>query len=233
MKLTFDEILNRLREQRDPEAVAGMARYGIVGREVFGVKVPLLRVMAKEAGRDHELAQRLWGYPSRETRILATMIDHWKWVDEAQMARWVIDFDSWEVCDQACGNLFAYTPYAYAKAFEWSGRSEEFVKRAGFVLMADLAHRDKKTSDDDLAAFFPFIEREAGDDRNFVKKAVNWALRDLGKRNLALNRLAIATAERLIAQPSPSARWNGRDALRELTGDKVQAVLRERAVAED
>lgn len=229
MTLSYDVILDRLRKAYDPAAVKGMARYGIVGQEVFGVKVPVLRTMAKEAGRDHELAQRLWDYPSRETRVLATMIDHWKWVDESQMERWVADLDSWEVCDQACGNLFAYTPFAYAKAMEWSGRPEEFVKRAGFVLMADLAHRDKSTSDDALAAFFPVIEREAGDGRNFVKKAVNWALRDIGKRNLALNRQAITTAERLLIQPHPSARWNGRDALRELTSDMVQAVLWKRA----
>jgi 3-methyladenine DNA glycosylase AlkD len=226
--MTYDEILNRLNAQRDSAAVAGMARYGIVGQEVFGVKVPVLRTMAKEARRDHELAQRLWAYPSRETRVLATMIDHWRWVDEAQIEAWVADFDSWEVCDQACGNLFAHTPFAYAKALEWSGRPEEFVKRAGFVLMADLAHRDQKTSDEALAAFLPIIEHEAGDGRNFVKKSVNWALRDIGKRNLALNAAAIATAERLIAQPSAPARWNGRDALGELTSEKVQAMLRKR-----
>lgn len=226
MTLTIDQILQRLEAQRDPEAVAGMARYGIVGREVFGVKVPVLRAMAKEIGSDHELAQQLWAYPSRETRVLATMVDRWQWVDEAQMETWVMDFDSWEVCDQACGNLFAYTPYAYDKAMAWSARPEEFVKRAGFVLMADLAHKDKKTTDEALAAFLPVIEREAGDDRNFVKKAVNWALRDIGKRNLALNGQAIATAEQLIAHPESSARWNGRDARRELTSEAIQSRLR-------
>jgi 3-methyladenine DNA glycosylase AlkD len=228
MTITYDEILNRLEAQRDPSAVAGMARYGIVGQEVFGVKMPILRRLAREAGRDHALAQRLWAYPSRETRILATLVDHWQWVEEPQMETWVADFDSWEVCDQACGNLFAYTPFAYAKALEWSARPEEFIKRAGFVLMADLAHQDKKTPDADLAAFLPIIEREAGDSRNFVKKAVNWALRDIGKRNLALNAQAIATAERLIPQPTTTARWNGRDARRELTSEKVQAVLQRR-----
>jgi 3-methyladenine DNA glycosylase AlkD len=227
--MTLDEILDRLNAQRDPAAVAGMARYGIVGQEVFGVKVLILRAWAKDTGRDHALAQQLWAYPSRETRVLATMIDHWKWVEEAQMERWVADFDSWEVCDQACGNLFAYTPFAFSKAVAWSERPEEFVKRAGFVLMADLAHRDQKSTDEALAAFLPMIEREAGDGRNFVKKAVNWALRDIGKRNLALNDQSIATARRLIEQPAASARWNGRDALRELTSDKVQAVLRTRA----
>lgn len=225
MALTYDEILDRLRAAADPDAVAGMARYGIVGPEVFGVKVPVLRSMAREAGRDHALALRLWAYPSRETRVLATMVDRPQWVDEAQMEVWVAGFDSWEVCDQACGNLFAYTPFAYAKAMAWSARPEEFVKRAGFVLMADLAHKDKKTSDQALAAFFPVIEREAGDDRNFVKKAVNWALRDIGKRNAALNAQAVAVAARLLERPEPSARWNGRDARRELTSDAVQKRL--------
>ena len=225
MALSYEEILDRLRAGRDDAAVAGMARYGIVGAEVFGVKVPVLRAMAKEAGRDHDLAARLWAYPSRETRILATLIDRPQWVDEAQMAAWAAGFDSWEVCDQACGNLFAHTPFAYPKAVEWSARPEAFVKRAGFVLMADLAHRDKKTSDAALLACLPVIEREAADGRNFVKKAVNWALRDIGKRNVALNVAAVATAERLIAQPSPAARWNGRDALRELTSATVQARL--------
>ncbi len=228
MSMTYEEILEQLRAHRDPAAVAGMARYAIVGPEVFGVKIPVLRAMAKQTGRDHALAQRLWAYPSRETRILATMVDHWRWVDEAQMEAWALIFDSWELCDHACGNLFGHTPFAYAKAFEWSGRLEEFVKRAGFVLMAELAHRDKKTSDEALAAFLPVIEREAGDGRNFVKKAVNWALRDIGKRNQALNAQAIATAERLIAQPSAAARWNGRDARRELTSEKVGAALRKR-----
>lgn len=218
-------ILKQLEAQRDPEAVAGMARYGIVGREVFGVKVPVLRRMAKELGRDHELALELWAYPSRETRVLATMVDRPQWVEEAQMEAWAIDLDSWEVCDQACGNLFAYTPFAFANALAWSERSEEFVKRAGFVLMADLAHKDKKTTDEQLAVFFPVIEREAGDGRNFVKKAVNWALRDIGKRNRALNAQAVTVAERLITRPEAAARWNGRDALRELTSEKVQARL--------
>ena len=229
MALTYEEILDRLRAGRDADAVAGMARYGIVGAEVFGVKVPVLRAMAKEAGRDHALALRLWTYPSRETRILATMIDRPQWVDEAQMEAWAADFDSWEVCDQACGNLFAHTPLAYDKALAWSARPEAFVKRAGFVLMAVLAHRDQKTSDEALLAFLPIIEREAGDGRNFVKKGVNWALRDIGKRNLALNAQAVAVAERLSERPEPAARWNGRDAQRELTSKAVQARLAERA----
>ena len=232
MALTYEEILVRLRAAAAPDAVAGMARYGIVGAEVFGVKVPVLRAMAKETGRDHALALRLWAYPSRETRVLATMVERPQWVDEAQMEAWAADFDSWEVCDQACGNLFAHTPLAYAKALAWSARPEAFVKRAGFVLMADLAHRDQKTSDAALQAFLPVIEREAGDGRNFVKKAVNWALRDIGKRNLVLNVDAIAVADRLRRRPEPAARWNGGDAWRELTSEAVQARLAERAARE-
>lgn len=228
MSLSYEEIISRLEGLRDPAAVAGMARYGIVAQEVYGVKIPVLRAMAKEAGRDHVLAARLWAYPSRETRVLASMIDEWRQVDEAQLESWVADFDSWEVCDQVC-SLFAKTPYAYAKAVEWSARPEAFVKRAGFVLMAYLAHQEFKTSDEALLAFLPIIEREAGDGRNFVKKAVNWALRDIGKRNLALNAAAIATAERLIQQPAAPARWNGRDALRELSSEKVQERLRVRS----
>ncbi len=232
MALTYEEILDRLRAAAAPDAVAGMARYGIVGAEVFGVKVPVLRAMAKEAGRDHTLALRLWAYPSRETRVLATMVDRPQWVDEAQMEAWAADFDSWEVCDQACGNLFAHTPLACAKSLEWSARPEAFVKRAGFVLMADLAHRDQKTSNAALLAFLPVIEREAGDGRNFVKKAVNWALRDIGKRNLVLNVDAIAVADRLRQRSEPAARWNGGDAWRELTSEAVQARLAERAARE-
>lgn len=227
MTLTFEAIHRRLQEQRDPAAAAGMARYAITGPELFGISLPALRTLAREAGRDHDLAAQLWAWPSRETRILASMIDHWKWVDDAQMEAWAADFDSWEVCDQTCSNLFAHTPFVYEKAMAWSNRPEEFVKRAGFVLMAELTRRDRRTTDETLAAFFPVIEREAADERNFVKKAVNWALRDIGKRNLTLNAQAIAVAERLITQPSRSARWNGRDALRELTGDKIQARLRQ------
>jgi 3-methyladenine DNA glycosylase AlkD len=146
-------------------------------------------------------------------------------VDEEQMERWVQDFDSWDVCDQVCYNLFDRTPFAYQKAVEWSGRSQEFVKRAGFVLMAGLALHDKRAADEAFAPFFPIIVREATDERNFVKKAVNWALRGIGKRNRSLNRQAIETARQIQALATPAARWNARDALRELTSDKIQARL--------
>lgn len=221
----FNAIVARLQAQQDDDAVAGMAHYGIVGNYIYGVKIPILRQMAKETGTDHELAQRLWAHESRETRILASLVDDRKLVDRAQMERWVADFDSWEVCDQVCSNLFGRTPHAYAKAIEWSGRPEVFVKRAGFVLMARLAHKDMKSTDAALLAFLPLIEREAIDERNFVRKAVNWALRDIGKRNPVLNAAAIETAERLIVQENKAARWNGNDARRELTGSAVRQRL--------
>jgi 3-methyladenine DNA glycosylase AlkD len=223
--MTRDEIVRQLEARADPAAVAGMARYGITGAQVYGVKVPVLRQMARDIGRSHALALDLWAHNSRETRVLASMIDEWRAVDEAQMEAWVADFDSWEVCDQVCGNLFAKTPYAFDRALAWSERSEVFVKRAGFVLMANLAHRSSNLPDERLAAFLPIIEREAGDGRNFVKKAANWALRDIGKRNQALNTEVIVVAARLKERPEPSARWNGNDAWRELTSATVQKRL--------
>lgn len=221
----FTTILTRLESERNEDAVAGMARYGITGTVVYGVKIPVLRAIAREIGHDHTLAQQLWSTDSRETRVLAALIDDPRLVDETQMERWVLDFDSWEVCDQVCSTLFGRTPYAYAKAIAWSDRPETFVKRAGFVLMARLAHKDMKTSDADLLTCLPLIEREASDPRNFVRKAVNWALRDIGKRNPLLNAAAIATAERLIAQDDRTARWNGHDARRELTSGAVRQRL--------
>lgn len=225
MEHNFTTIQSWLAAKSDEAAVAGMARYGITGTTVYGVKIPELRALAKTIGRNHALAQDLWAIDSRETRILAALIDDPRQVDEAQMERWAADFDSWEVCDQVCSALFGRTPYAYAKAIDWSERPEEFVKRAGFVLMARLAHKDKKTSDADLLACLPIIEREAADERNYVRKAVNWALRDIGKRNPALNAAAIETADRLIAQDNKTARWNGHDARRELTSEAVRSRL--------
>lgn len=225
MSTQAEQILTAIQAVADPDAVAGMTRYGIVGSQVYGVKIPVLRAMAKEIGYDHELAQELWAINSRETRVLATMVDHWKQVTPEQMDAWAAEFDSWEVCDQACSNLFGRTPCAHDKALAWSERPEEFVKRAGFVLMAVLSHKKSKTPPEQLAEYLPIIRRESGDDRNFVKKAVNWALRDIGKSSLPLNTAAIETAERLVEQPSKSATWIGRDALRELTSEKVQARL--------
>lgn len=221
----YDEVLERLKALSDPEAVAGMARFGISPKKTYGVAVPDLRRIAKEIGVDHDLAQRLWLSDIRETRILASMIDDPKRVTEEQMERWVRDFDYWEICDQCCMNLFEKTENAHRKCVEWSRREEEFVKRAGFVLMARLAVSDKKAEDERFEAFLPIIKREAADDRNSVKKAVNWALRQIGKRNINLNRKAIETAEEIRMMESRSAKWIASDAIRELTSKAIQRRL--------
>ena len=220
--MQYDDILKKLKSLSDPKAVEGMARFGINPENTFGVSIPNLRQIAKETGRDRALAQQLWASAIHEARILASMIDDPKMVTEEQMERWVKDFDSWDVCDQCCMNLFEKTKFAYQKAVEWSSNDKEFIKRTGFVLMARLAVSDKKADDRQFEPFLPIIKREASDNRNFVKKAVNWALRQIGKRNLNLNRKAIETAKEIQEIDSKSARWVASDALRELTG---QAVL--------
>ncbi len=226
--MTCEEVLSRIRALGSSENRAGMARFGINVEKAYGVSVPSLRKLAKDIGKSHELAQELWDTAIHEARILACLIDDPRQVTEAQMDRWVADFDSWDVCDGACGALFDKTPFAYAKAIEWSARQEEYVKRAAFSLMAALAVHDKRAQDEKLIQFLPIIERESGDDRNFVKKAVNWALRQIGKRNLALNAAAICVAEEIRAVDSRSARWIASDALRELTSDKVLTRLQEK-----
>lgn len=225
MSTRLNQILNRLKALSDPKAVEGMARFGINPQNTFGVSIPNLRRLAKETGRNHELAEQLWTSGFHEARILASMVDNPNEVTEEQMERWIKDFDSWDVCDQCCMNLFDETRFAYQKAFEWSSRDEEFVKRAGFVLMACLAVGDKKAEDSMFEMFLPVIRREAWDGRNFVKKAVNWALRQIGKRNLALNRKALDTAEEIIGQESRSAQWIASNAIKELRSEAVQKRL--------
>lgn len=203
-----------------------MARFGINPDRALGVRIPDLRRLAREIGSDHRLALSLWRTRVHEARILASMIDDPSAVTESQMDSWAGDFDSWDLCDQCCGNLFDKTPLAQRKALEWASRDEEFVKRAGFATMAWSAVHDKKSADATFFAFLPVIEREAEDDRNFVKKAVNWALRQIGKRNWALNRAAVGVARRLAERnDSRAAHWIGTDALRELTSEGVRSRL--------
>ena len=222
-----EEILETLRALSDPEAVSSMARFGIKADKAFGVSVPALRKLAKSIGKDHSLALELWDSGFHEARELATMIADPKHVTEELMERWVKDIDSWDVCDHCCGNLWDKTPFAYLKAREWSKRPEEFVKRASFSLVAALAVHDKTASDDAFTRFLPIIKRESTDERNFVKKAVNWALRQIGKRNRKLNRKAIETAREVQKLNSKSARWIAADALRELTNEKVQSRMKD------
>ncbi len=228
MEKEIRKILTKLKSLHNPRAVEGMARFGIKSNNSFGVSIPELRKIAKETGKNHNLALELWKLNIHETRILASMIDIPDNVAEEQMEDWVKDFDSWDVCDQVCQNLFVYTKFAYQKAIEWSERDGEFTKRAGFVLMACLAVKDKKAEDEKFERFFPIIKKESIDDRNFVKKAVNWALRQIGKRNTILNKKAIELAKEIKKINSKSARWIASDAIRELKSKAVQERLKEK-----
>ena len=223
--MQYKDIIEELKARHDTEAVKGMVRFGINPENTYGVSVYALRKMAREIGQDHVLAQELWASGIHEARLLASFIDKPEMVTEAQLESWVKDIDSWDVCDLCCSNLFDQTRFAYEKAVQWSESEEEFVKRAGFVLMAALSVHDKKATDEDFIKFLPLIKREATDERNFVKKAVNWALRQIGKRNLVLNTMAVKTAEEIQQINSKSARWIAADTIRELTGETVQKRL--------
>ena len=214
--MIVQELLQTLEAHADPINVAGMARFGIASTGTLGVSIPIVRRLAKTFGHEHQAALELWDSGIHEARILAALVDKPAWVTEEQMEAWVADFDSWDVCDQVCSNLFDKTPFAYAKAAAWAERQEEFVRRAGFALMAALSVHDKTASNQAFLAFLPLIERQANDGRNFVKKAVNWALRQIGKRNAALLEPALALAETLSVSADPSSRWVGKDAAREL-----------------
>ncbi len=213
--MTAAQLIDHLRLMANPENAAGVARFGINPANTLGVSMPQLRALAR-GRRDHQMALELWASGIHEARILAALVDDPALLIEAQMETWVQDFDSWDVCDQVCMNLFDRSPLAFAKASEWAGREPEFVKRAGFALMACLAWHDKRSPDQRFLEFLPVIQRESTDRRNFVKKAVNWALRQIGKRNPALNQAAVATAREIQAIDSPAARWIAADALREL-----------------
>ena len=223
---SVNEIIDQLKSLSNPVNVDGMARFGINPANTLGVSMPVLRNTARQIGRHHELALQLWNSGIHEARILATLIDKPAEVTDDQMEKWTAEFDSWDVCDQCCSNLYARIPSAYKKAMEWSNRPEEFVKRAGFSLMAYLAVHDKKADDLKFMQFFESIKIGSTDKRNFVKKAVNWALRQIGKRNMALNEQTLALSREIQKLDSPAARWIAADALRELTGEVVQSRLK-------
>lgn len=223
-----DEVVHRLKSMKNAANLAGMARYGIRTDNALGVSMPVLRRMGKDLGRDHGLAEELWNTGIHEARILASLVAEPSRVTRSQMDRWAKDFDSWDVCDQVCMNLFGKTPFAYEKALVWSRRREEFVKRAGFALMAVLAWHDKEANDARFEPFFERVLRESTDERNYVRKAVNWALRNIGKRNRRLNRQAIATAKRIARIDSRTSRWIAHDAMRELGSAKIQGKVSSR-----
>jgi 3-methyladenine DNA glycosylase AlkD len=174
----------------------------------------------------------LWETGIHEARVIAYLIDNPKEVTAAQMDAWAADFDNWAICDGTCGHLFCKTEFACSKAFEWAAREEEFVKRAGLVLPAWLAVHDKKAADERIAEFLPVLEKHSGDERNFIKKAVNWSLRQIGKRSLNLNKLAVESAERIKAQNTRAARWIAADALRELKNEKILERIKKKSTSE-
>lgn len=237
--MTYEQIIKQLKSLANPKNVEGMARFGINPKYALGVSVPNLRKTAKEikksssakASEDlHTIANKLWSSKIHEARILASMVDESDKVTEAQMDSWIKEFNSWDLCDQVCMNLFDKTSYAFDKAIEWSKRSKEFEKRAGYALMSCLAWHDKVSPDSKFIKFFPHIKRGSTDERNYVKKAVNWALRQIGKRNKDLNKEAIKLAKKIQFANSPTggskaARWIARDAIRELTSEAVQKRL--------
>jgi len=214
--MNIEDVIERLKQASNALHLEGMKRYGIDNTKALGVSMPKVRTLAKEIKKDQALSIELWDTGIHECRILASMIGDPKLVTPKQMDKWVADFHSWDVCDQVCGNLFDRTDFAIAKAIEYSASEKEYIKRAGFVLMAEFAVHNKKADDSVVVQFFPIIEREAWDERNFVKKAVNWALRQIGKRNAALRQVAIAVAKRIAQQATKSAKWIAKDALAEL-----------------
>ncbi len=224
--MNCNQVIDALKSLAEPDYLAGMTHFAIKTDHALGVSAPRMRKLAKEIGTDHKLALELWESNIHEARIVAVLIDDPRQVTKSQMNNWVRQFDNWAVCDVCCGVLFDKTPFAWDKAIEWSGRKEEFVRRAGFALMAALAVHDKRAPDKKFLQFFDIIKHHADDERNFVKKAVNWALRQIGKRNTRLNKKAVAVAKEIRKMDSPAARWIAADAIRELTNKKILARLR-------
>jgi 3-methyladenine DNA glycosylase AlkD len=222
---SVEDVLAELHAKASPTNVAGMARFGIVGVQRLGVAMPDLRRIAKAAGRDHQLALALWRTGIPEARIVAALVDQPAQLTEQQMDDWVAEFDSWDVCDQVCMNLFDKTPLAWQKVREWAEHEQEFVKRAAFALLACLAWHDKAAADERFVELLPLIVGAATDQRNYVKKAVSWALRTIGKRNARLNQAAIRTAREIQRLDAKPARWIAADALRELEGEAIRKRL--------
>ena len=214
--MNIDDLLILLKQQSDSKYLEGMKRFGVDNSKAIGVSLPRLRKLAKSFKKDHQLALSLWATGIHECRIMASLVDDPAQVTPQQMDKWVHDFNTWDICDQACGNLFDRTPFALEKAVLYTKSEKEFVKRAGFVLMAEYAVHNKKAADKVFLALFPYIEAEAWNGRNFVKKAVNWALRQIGKRNANLNTVAIACAEGIQQQDTKAAKWIASNALAEL-----------------
>ena len=221
-----EEVLKKLKAKARSDQLGGMARYGIVIEKRLGVSVPEMRKIARDLGKDHALALELWKTGIPDAMIVSSMIDEAEKVTEDQMEEWVKDINSWDVCDQVCMNLFEKVPIVRKKIMDWSEREAEFVKRTAYSLVACLSWHDKKAEDEVFIKLFAVIKRGATDERNFVKKAVNWALRNIGKRNLNLNKAAIDAAREIQGLDSKAARWIASDAIRELESEAVQMRLK-------
>ncbi|MBM4171541.1 MAG: DNA alkylation repair protein [Ignavibacteria bacterium] len=219
--MSVDEVLTELKKHGNEKNREGMAKYGINVDKAFGVNVPVMRALAKKIGRNHELAIKLWETGYHEARHVASMIADPKFVTKTLMNKWTKDFNSWDICDGTCSNLFRKTPFAIEKIFEWCDRKEEYIRRAGFALLAYMVVHDKKRDDKDFLQFLPLIEKYSIDERNYVKKAVNWALRQIGKRSIFLNKEALKTAGRINKINSRSSHWIANNAIKELTDPKI------------
>ncbi len=223
--MDINSLLKKLQSLSNPENIEGMARFGINPKKTFGIRKPVIREIARKIPKDHKLALELWETGYLETRIIASLIDIPEKVTKAQMDRWVKDFDSWDICDQCSINLFHKTPFAYDMVFKWGKAQDEYVKRAAFSLIAVLGVHDKKADDEKFIKFFPLIKKASTDGRNFVKKAVNWALRQIGKRNMNLNKEALKLAREIIKTGSKSAKWIAADAIKELENEKIRSRI--------
>jgi len=230
--MEYNEIIKKLKSLANPKNVAGMARFGLSSKKtvILGVKKPVMDKIAKSIGKDTKLALKLWDSRIYEARILAALIAEPSIITDRQIEKWISQFDNWGVCDNACMNLFHKIPDVYKKAKKWASQPKEFVRRTGFALMASLAVHDKKAPDKDFLIFSPIIKKYATDERNYVRKAVNWALRQIGKRNKNLNKEAIKIAREILSAgrriDSKAARWIAGDALRELGSIAVQQRLK-------
>ena len=224
------DVIALLKRRGTKKVRDGMARYGLPSDRAFGVSVGAMQLIAKRLGPDHDLAEALWETGWYEARMVAAFLDEPARVTPAQMDRWCKDFDNWGICDTVCFHLFDRTPHAWRKVAAWSRRGDQFGKRAAFALLACLALHDKTAPDAPFLKSLPLIERAATDDRNFVKKGVSWALRLIGRRNLALHAAAVEVATRLAASPDGPARWIGKDAVRELKSPAVVRRLKTRGV---
>jgi 3-methyladenine DNA glycosylase AlkD len=226
--MDYDKIISTLHSLANPTNVHGMARYGINTHNNLGISIYQLRPLAKHIGTNHPLALKLWDSKIHDARLLACFIDDPTQITSEQMDTWAADFDSWDICDQACTSLFDRSPLATKKVFQWADQEQEFIRRAAFSLIAGLAVHDKTITEKDFDAFLTLCITHATDERNYVKKAVNWALRNIGKQSIPLNKKALKTAEQIKKIPAKSARWIASDAIRELTSQKIQEKLKKK-----